>query len=391
MPDELQILYANGESGQTVCVLQDGRLLELYPEADAHESLVGTVLLGKVERVVPAMQAAFVRIGQPLNGFLPVKEMASFEDAAHNSFKAGDTVMVQVKKDAKGGKGAFLTRDIALTGQYLLYMPFNRHIGVSKRVANEEEREALRLLGEALSGGQFGLVMRQAALSGRESDLQAELDELRRTFAGFAQAAREESPPCVLWREPGVLEGLERDYASRYHLTMEELSQQEMDHLLTSGQIGAQLRQALGRTVRLSNGGTLVIDEREALTTVDVNSAACVRKSGKEDFAAEHNEAACAEIARQIRLRNVSGIILIDFLDMRTEQQRARVMETMRKACEQERVKTAVHGFTSLGLLEMTRKRTREPLSSLLRQTCPLCGGSGLVSTDMIAERKQCT
>lgn len=395
MPDPMRILVRASGVRRTIALLDENKLAEYYVEEDSDHSLVNAVFLGRVDRVVQGMDAAFVQIGQALNGFLPLKEAESFTQTdGEPLLRAGQEILVQVKKDAKDQKGAFLSRDIALPGQYLIYMPLNRYIGVSKRVAREVERESLKEIGESLANGQFGLVMRGAALFARQEELLSELETLREQFRRIQEKSGFVKAPAPLYREPSVLASLVRDYAPRYGVTItcndavnrmpvppngllwEQVGEPELDALWSAAHIDAQLAEALDRHVLLRNGGTIVIDEREALTTVDVNSARFVGDR-EGDFALRQNIAACDDIARQLRLRNLSGILLIDFIDMETDEQRAQVMARLEAELSRERVKTVLHGFTSLGLLEMTRKRTGASLRGLLQTPCDRCNGTG--------------
>lgn len=395
MAEDIRILVRANGARRHIALLDGNRLAEYYVESEAEGSLVNALYLGRVERVVPGMNAAFVSIGQPLNAFLPLDEMASFtQNAEAKPLAAGAEIIVQVKKDAKDEKGAFVTRDVSIPGQYLLYMPLNRHVGISKRVTDEAERELLKALGAELSGGAFGLVMRGAAAEARREAISEELAELKAQWEGIEKKATFAKAPATLRRDTSVLAGLVRDYAPRYSLGItcndtinrmpapptglmwEQVSDMELDAQFASARVEAQLAEALGRRVPIKNGGTLVIDEREALSTIDVNSASFVGDRDS-DLAFRMNLAVCDDIARQIRLRNLSGIILIDFIDMKSDEQREQVMERLADELSRERVKTVLHGFTSLGLLEMTRKRTGPSLREQLKTPCEKCGGTG--------------
>ncbi len=395
MAEAIRILVRVSGARRNIALLDENRLAEYYVESEDDASLVNALFLGRVDRVVPGMSAAFVNIGQPINAFLPLDEMASFtQNTDAKPLAAGAEIIVQVKKDPKDDKGAFITRDVSLPGQYLLYMPLNRHVGVSKRVTDEAERELLKSLGTALSGGAFGLVMRGAAVGARREALCEELETLKAQWEAIQKKATFAKAPATLHREASVLAGLVRDYTPRYTLGItcndainrmpvppsglmwEQVTETELAALWTGARVEEQLQEALGRRVPLKNGGTLVVDEREALTTVDVNSASFVGdKAG--DLAFRMNLAVCDDIARQIRLRNVSGIILIDFIDMDTDEQRAQVMERLAAELSRERTKTVLHGFTSLGLLEMTRKRTGPSLREQLKVPCEKCQSTG--------------
>lgn len=393
MNEKLNILVKADRHGQQIAVEENNRLVEFYQQNETDDSLVNAVFLGKVDRVMKGLDAAFVKIGQPLSGFLPLKEMESFEQtAAERQISAGAQVIVQVKKDAKGEKGAYLSRDIALPGQYILYMPLNRHVGVSERVTEDEMRSSLSAHGKRLTEGRFGVVMRSAAACRSESTLRDELTALQARWEDIQRKAAHAKAPELLYREDSMLSSLVRDYALRYALEItcndrvnrmpaapvgllwKQIDNDAMDALWSKHTIEAQVRTALSRYVPLAGGGSLVIDEREALTTIDINSGAF---AVREDAAYQLNLSACAEIAAQIRLRNLSGIILIDFVDMDSEEKRAQVSAALQSMIARERQKTVIHGFTSLGILEMTRKRGGISLRDLLKEPCDVCGGTG--------------
>ncbi len=374
MAESMQVLVRRKDGFRQVAVLCRGQLLEYMHEEGATDSLVGSVLLGTVERVLPSVGAAFVKIGQPQNGFLPLTEQESFTAMGPAALVTGQEALVQVKKDPVGEKGAFLTRDIALPGQYLLLLPMNRYVGVSSRVTEESERQAALALGKELAGKQAGVIVRHGALMARRQDVQAEWESLQETWADIQAKARHQKPPATLYQEPSALQGILRDYGARYEISVQSVeegnvNEMELDALWQGAGIQRQIEEAIARKVQLQDGGTLVIDEREALTTIDVNSA---RFTGIKDqtasLALAQNLSACAEVARQIRLRNLGGIIIIDFIDMESDQERAQVQEALQLALADDRRKAVIHGFTRLGLLEMTRKRTRESLLAALGQ-----------------------
>jgi ribonuclease G len=395
MPDTLHILVKATDTSRKIAVMEKGKLVEYYVEHGDESTLVNAVFVGRVENVSPGVKAAFINIGQPLNGFLPLAEMESFHAAmGGKQLVSGTDVIVQVKKDAHDQKGAALTRDIALPGQYVIYMPFNRYVGVSSRVTDEGERERLSELGRELAAGTCGLIMRAGAPDARREELAEEIEELAALWEKMRAKSIHLKSPAKLYREPSALTALVRDYAPRYELNVTvgdavnrmpspemglmwgQVSELELDAAWRSAAVEQQLAEALGRRVELKNGGTLVIDEREALTTVDVNSAKYIGdKSG--DLALTQNLAACAEIARQLRLRNIGGIVLIDFIDMRTDAEREQVSSLLKTELANGRSKTVVHGFTKLGLLEMTRKRTGTSLREALQTPCGTCHGTG--------------
>lgn len=395
----LRLLFQGSPESTRIALLDETRLLEFYQEDTGAQSLVGSVFLGRVERVLPDVKAAFVKLGLRQNGFLPLREAESYHRTSGSaSLMTGQDVLVQVKKDPRGEKGAFLTRDIGLPGQYVLLMPRNRFVGLSRRVTDENDRTRAREMGKRIADGRFGLIVRHAALFAPVAEVQAEAEALWQMWCEIERHAQYVKAPALLHAEPSMISILLRDYTARHPIevlsrleppetppqgvTWRTLTAVEMEAAWSAARVEKQVDEALCRRVPLPGGGSLVIDEREALTTIDVNSGSTVTAADGEDLAMEENLRAAAEAARQIRLRNLSGILLIDFIDMQSDADRARVLAAMEQAASDDRVKTVIHGFTSLGLLEMTRKRTRDTLSDTLTQPCDACHATGRVRRD---------
>lgn len=375
MNSAYRLLSIQQDAETRIALLDENRLLEYYQENTEEASVVGSVFLGRVERVLPDVKAAFVRIGLKLNGFLPLREAESYHKTCGSaSLMSGQDILVQVKKAPKGGKGAFLTRDIALPGQYVLMMPNNRFVGLSKRIASTEDRQRAKRLGEQITGGRFGVIVRHAALFAHEQEVVREAEELWDCWQAMARQAQCAKAPMLMYAEPRMAEVLQRDYGARHEIQC-LTDPQEWQH----ARVEAQLARALNRRVELPDGGSLIIDEREALQTIDVNSGRLVKAQSGMSLALMENLTAVSEIARQIRLRNLSGIILIDFIDMDSDQERQQVLERMQLAVADDRVKNVIHGFTRLGILEMTRKRTGDSLRDLLTEPCTACCETGRI------------
>ena len=368
-----RLLVSAENDVRRIALMQDNQLLEYYQEAADGEGVVGTVYLGRVERVLPDVKAAFVKIGLKQNGFLPLKEAESYHRTSGSaSLMSGQEILVQAKKAPKGGKGAFLTRDIAFPGQYVLLMPCNRFVGLSKRIEQESDRERAKALGKKIAQERFGLIVRHAALFVPEQEVMGEAEMLWERWQTISRMAACCKAPAVMHAEPGMQEVLLRDYSARHEVALSD-NEQEWQ----SARVQEQLQQALRRQVLLPGGGSLIIDEREALQTIDVNSGSVVKAAEGMSLPLEENLRAVPEIARQIRLRNLSGIILIDFIDMDSEAERQAVLAAMQEAVGDDRVKNVIHGFTRLGLLEMTRKRTGDSLRDLLTTPCSACCETG--------------
>ena len=335
-------------TGPDFCaVFEDGKLAE-YLERDPKQQY-GDILGGTVERMMPGIGSAFVNIGRKASGFLPLEENS--RTFTGGKLKSGMRIPVQIRKEETGSKGAFLTRDLTLAGKYVLLMPMNRYIGVSSRITDGTERERLRGTGREAAGGEYGLVMRTAALRAEPGEIEAETRQLYGEWEKIREKIRAGySDGEVLYHQDPVAQMI-RDYES-----MGISRRTQADELPAALQ--RQLREAEERTIRTGNGGNIVIDRCEAMTVIDVNSGSAKADGQAESGYLETNLSACETIAAQIRLRNLSGIILIDFIDMKNEADRDKVADKLEEALSRDRRKTVVHGWTRLGIMEMTRKRT---------------------------------
>ena len=387
-------IFASGGPVQASAVVEDGNLVEFFE--DECDALADTVILGKVSRVVPGLQAAFVDIGEEKNGFLPLAEKKLTDGARYTGLEeklqAGDRVLVQVRREAMGSKGAFLSRDLSLAGSFSILMPCNTMVGVSSRITSDNRREALKTLGASITGGSMGIVLRTSAEDAEDESIRTEAEGLIEQWESIRRAAATAHAPSVIYRKPGSVDQLITDYlpkgiAAVY--TNDRRVYEQYQHTLpvtyssddpiTSRGLDHQCRRALERKVWLKSGGNLVIDECEALTVIDVNSAKNTGTRKDRRVLMRTNLEACQEIARQIRLRNLGGIIIIDMIDMETDDERSLVLEALQAELLNDRVKTVVHGFTELGLIEMTRRRTHRKVRDYFEQTCPKCRGTGYV------------
>lgn len=374
-------LYIRRRDGVDIAVVEDGRLVEYLP--GEKDGTAEAVYLGRVERVVPGMKAAFIQIGQEKNGFLPLEERNAPDLP---KLQVGMSVLVQVRKEAQGVKGAFLSRDVSLCGEYVLFSPLNRMTAVSSRITRERDRKSMKELARELCGYEFGLIMRSAALHAPEEAIRAEVEELRARWETIRKTAPTAHVPSILYSARTNLDlvladyhprGIDRIYTNAPDLT-ERLSAYAPvttmgESIFEVGRITTQVMKALERRVWLESGANLVFDPCEAMTVIDVNTAKFTGKRELADTVLQTNLEACDEIARQVRLRNISGIILIDMIDMVSREHHQAVLDALNRAFALDRVKTVVHGFTSLGLVEMTRKRSRPPLREIMkRESDPL-------------------
>ena len=391
-----ELIVLPGARGE-IAVREDGRLAEyLFEEADQGAD---AILLGRVDRVIPGMKAAFVDIGQEKNGFLPLEERTRSGDFPR--LQPGARVPVQIRREAQGVKGAMLTRDLSLGGEALILMPMNRYVGVSGRVTGEKERARLKELGSAIAGGRFGLVMRTASASLPEEEIRREAETLWERWQEIRRELASAPAPSAISGRRTLLDALIDDYLPRGGLRVLTCSPELAERLrgrcevvltddLDAEGLRAERDRALERRVWLKSGGNLVIDECEALTVIDVNTAKYTGQKQLEETILRTNLEACREIARQARLRGLCGILIIDLIDMAEEDHRQRVLEALREAFLEDRVKTVVHGYTHLGLVEMTRKRTRKSLREEMHAYGPerhpapgdLPGGDGAAAAD---------
>ena len=396
-----------------VAVVEQGVVQELHVERTASRGIVGNLYLGKVVRVLPGMQSAFIDIGLERTAFLHVADIWSDRQNGEGArpiekiLTEGQSLMVQVLKDPIGTKGARLSTQVSLAGRLLVYLPQEKHIGISQRIEDEAGREALRsrlvaLVPEEESGG---FIVRTMAESATDAELAADIAYLRKLWREISGSTVGLFPPKLLHEDLGLgqrtLRDLVTDETSRIRVDSRENFQKLaafaaeytpqvlplLEHysgdrpLFELYSVEEEIQKALARRVDLKSGGYLIIDQTEAMTTVDVNTGGFVGARNFDDTIFKTNLEASQAIARQLRLRNLGGIIIIDFIDMENVEHREMVLEEFRKALSRDHTKMSINGFTALGLVEMTRKRTRESLAHLLCEPCPTCSGRGEVKT----------
>jgi len=394
-----------------VAVMQQGVVQELHVERASSRGLVGNIYQGRVCRVLPGMQSAFVEVGLERAAFLHVADIwqqkQQEEKPIEKLLHEGQTVLVQVIKDPIGTKGARLSTQVSIAGRLLVYLPQETHIGISQRIEDEAERELLReklqhLLPPEVKGG---FIVRTSAETATDGELLADIQYLQRIWSGIAAQAKTAAPQTLLYQELNLPLRVLRDFVhddtgriivdSRETYTkMQAFSESyvanvasRLEHyqgerpLFDLFQVEDEIEKALSRKVELKSGGYLIIDQTEALTTIDVNTGGFVGGRNFDDTIFKTNLEAAHAIARQLRLRNLGGIIILDFIDMDNAEHKNAVLEEFRKALSRDRTRMTVNGFTALGLVEMTRKRTRESLAHVLCEPCPVCQGRGELKT----------
>jgi len=398
-----------------VAIVENGAVQELHIERALERGLVGNVYLGKVARVLPGMQSAFVDVGLERAAFLHVADLHTSNSARVDNAPLvpierqvfeGQTLVVQVIKDPIGTKGARLSTQISIAGRMLVFLPQDNHIGISQKIGSPEAREALRARMQALVGDNGGgFILRTNAEDASDAELADDIAYLRKAWAAIREAAQSRGAGSLLHQDLNLAERVLRDLANDATQSIRIDSQLQHDALLTFGStyspgavkklehyrgerpifdlynIEEDIQRALARRVELKSGGYLIIAQTEALTTIDVNTGGFVGARNFDDTIFKTNLEASLAIGRQLRLRNLGGIIIVDFIDMTREEHRTAVLAEFRKQLARDRTKTTVSGFTQLGLVEMTRKRTRESLAHMLCEPCPTCEGRGQVKT----------
>ena len=392
-------IYFDCSFGQIrAAVMEEGVLCELHCEHHAEKKLTETVFLGRVEQIRPAFGAAFVDIGQPLNAFLPIEE--------GEKLRNGDMIIVQgAAKQATETKGLRVSRRLNLAGKWLVLIPQEQGVHVSKKVKNAELREELIRIAKEICPLDCGMIVRTASEGITQEAMEEEAQRLYAQWLDISRRAQFSRTPGILSDSPSLDMRLVRDMGSKdlarivtndqesFRRLQKEQSEgridakteltfyQEKDLLLFDMMsIEPQIEKALKKRVWLPCGGYLVIDDCEAMTVIDVNSGKMMLGKDTEDTAVRVNLEAAEEIARQIRLRNVGGIIVVDFIDMMDADNRIAVIERMKASVKDDRCPVKVEGITKLGLLEMTRKRTNASLSKTLRCGCTYCSSTGTLT-----------
>ena len=398
-----------------VAIMEDGIVQELHIERSSSLGIVGNIYRGKVCRVLPGMQSAFVEIGLQRAAFLHAADImechtddvANPEKPIQEVLREGQSIIVQVIKEPISTKGARLTTEISIAGRFLVYLPQQQHIGVSQRIEDEAEREQLRnrlisLLPEDRVGG---YIIRTMSETASDAELLADIEYLQKVWRNIQEASQQAPERSLIFYDLSLPKRILRDVVNESTISIKVDSREtfqalndfatlyvakavkQLVHyqgerpLFDFYNVEKEIEKAMSRKVELKSGGYLIFDQTEALTTVDVNTGSFVSGKNLSDTIFKTNLEAAHCLARQLRLRNLGGIIIIDFIDMDEDSQRDTVLEELKKAVSIDRSRTGVNGFTPLGLVEMTRKRTRESLAHLLCETCSTCQGRGEIKT----------
>jgi ribonuclease G len=415
---ELLVSVDVGE--QRVAVLEDGRVAEVYLERPERRSIAGNIYLGRVDNVLPGMEAAFVEIGLEKNGFLYVDEIVSPElEKGHGRkiqdlISRGQTILVQAVKDPMKTKGARLTTQISLPGRFVVLVPQGEGLGVSRRL-DDDERNRLKDILKRLDVKEGGVIVRTAAEGASEEDIERDLVFLQRLWRSIQAKAKQAKAPELVYQEAELPLRVVRDlftgdFEKAYideerayrrivgylkktspHMVERVVRHKEKTPLMESFGVDEEIKSTISRRVDLPSGGYLIFDYAEAFTVIDVNTGRFVGSRGKnaggrlEDTITKNNLEAVKEVVRQLRLRDIGGIIVIDFIDMANPKNRATVEEALRTELERDRTKTYVVEISPLGLVEMTRQNVTDGPREVMTRKCPTCGGDGIVYSEASA------
>ncbi len=412
-----QIIVDVGISENRLALVEDGELVELHIERRNNKRIVGNIYKGRVANVLPGMEAAFVDVGLEKNCFLYIKDalgqdVFSKDESCYKDIsitdvvKQGQEIIVQVVKESIGTKGARVTTNITLPGRYLVLMPNTTYIGVSRRIVCSKERERLREEIEQLKPRDMGIIVRTVAEGKNKDDFDEDIKFLLRLWRKIQRGKKLDSAPKLIHRDFDLISKTIRDVFNKdidkfiINDKYEHKNALELAGLLSPSlksrviyfdknveifdyyKIKTQINRSLNRKIWLKSGGYIVIDSTEAFTVVDVNTGKFVGSTDLEDTVSSTNVEAAEEIAKQLRLRNIGGIIIIDFIDMIDREDNQRVLDTLEKALSKDKTRSKVLGMTQLGLVEMTRKKVRLGLDRLLQKKCQYCGGSGKLANE---------
>jgi ribonuclease G len=408
-----QILVSVDRAETRVAILEDGRAAEVYIERRGHRSVVGHVWKGRVENVLAGMEAAFVEVGLDKNGFLHVDEVVAMgvpkrKRQIADLLKKGDEILVQATKDPMGSKGCRLTMQLSLAGRFVVYVPYGDGVGVSKRLSDDERRRLRSIVG-ALPLDEGGLIVRTAAAGATAREVARDLAYLKRLWQALKERGAQAKAPTLLYSEADISLKVIRDLLNAavdevlvddetqfnrilafLQRTSPELAERVRHYddpttpLMRAFGVETAIKSTMDRRAPLPGGGYLVIDDTEAMTVIDVNSGRNVGKGGHrlEDTITQTNLEAATEVVRQLRLRDIGGIVIIDFIDMDDDRNRKAVKAALDAELAKDRTRTYVVDISPLGLVEMTRQNISDGPREVMTEACPTCAGVGVVPSD---------
>ncbi len=420
-----EIIINSTNEDTRIAILENDRLTEIFVERPDNERMVGDIYKGRVRRVVKGMQAAFINIGFEQDAFLHFSDMGSdvnqlFADIDEESteggqkkqdvdpadlLRNGQEIAVQIIKEPISTKGPRVTTELTLPGRLMVLVPNQERVGVSRKVSSIKERKRLRFVARKIRPKNFGLIIRTVAEEKDEGALQSDLQKLLKTWKKVEEDLKEATPPMLIFKDLGMASSVIRDLftsdVKRVVVDSRKMYREITRYLKEVGsdllkrveyfksrepifdyfQIEQELQRSLERKVWMKNGGYLIIEHTEAMTAIDVNSGRYFGKKDHERNSLKINLEAAREISRQMRLRDIGGLIVIDFIDMEVEENRTKLLNEMRKEFSHDRAVTRISEMSRFGLIEMTRQRIRPSLIYNINEPCPLCEGTGLVPT----------
>lgn len=411
MPKKLkrEMLVTSRNKGCRLAITENGELAEVYIDKPRKKSVVGNIYVGRITSVLPGMSAAFVDIGVGKNALLYLQDLVLMEDGSRvrpskigKALMKGDTIVAQVTKDPMQSKGARITTYLSIPGRLMVYLPHSDRSGISRRLP-DKERERLRRISRVIRPENGSIIIRTAAMKAKKKDLELDLKYLLGQWNDIRERIDKAIPPSAVYTEPDIAVRVVRDNLTlefervlvddkeEFRRIREYVSTacpeiknrvelyKGKESLFKKYGVDRGIEAALRRKVGLPSGGHIVIDKTEALTAIDVNTGSFTGKKSLEETVLKNNLEAAVEVVKQLRLRDIGGIIVIDFIDMEKEKNRAQVLETLERELAGDRTKTQVVTLSELGLVEMTRKNVTDGLLETLGKTCPRCEGRGLV------------
>lgn len=426
-------IFINVSAGSTrIAIIEDGKLVELYVEMPDQQRMVGNIYKGKVQNVIPGMQAAFVDIGNEINAFLPFSEIGNPENLGNISLtddddsdsnggppskgnysgydpgkelKKGDEIFVQVIKEPYAGKGPRVTTDVAIPGSLLVLVPHSNIIGISRKLSDRYEKRRLRRLVKDIKPDNFGLIVRTIAEGKDQGVIETDFNRIWEAWEALDNTGKKKPAPVMVYQDFSTADQVIRDMfapdidrividskevfkrISRFikEILPDQVSKVIYDKKKTSifdeYNIEEQIEKSLRRKVWMNSGAHLVIEQTEAMLVIDVNSGRYIGKKDHEQNSLKINLEAAREIARQLRLRDTGGLIVIDFIDLLEAENRKKVFEEFKRALKKDRAKVSLSEFSNFGLLEMTRERVRLSLLNTVNEECPTCNGLGMIAS----------
>lgn len=413
-----QIIINSCIREKRAAIKENNNLIDILFERDTYDQIVYNVYKGRVKDVLPGMQAAFVDIGLEKNAFLHISDIYPLlnkgqekrwkknELSIQEVIQPGQKIMVQVVKEPIGTKGAKVTCKVTLPGRYLVLMPFENRTGISRRISLDEERNRLKDIAEELIGEEYGLIVRTNTEGKDREIIENDFNFLIHLWEKIFEDYQSATPPALIYKDAELIKQIVRDYLSpevnkividdeKQYEVLNQMAEQVVPGsrhkiylyerttpIFETYQIENEIKKLWQRKVWLESGGYIIIDNTEALISIDVNTGKFTGKKNLQDTVFKTNMEAAVEIARQLRLRDIGGIIIVDFIDMSIEENKSEVLKILERELQKDRTKTALLGLTKLGLVEITRKKVREELGELFQKHCPYCNGTGLVMSE---------